>query len=266
MGTTVQWSPGISLGQLRANLAVNGRGLYIGTDGRRLIWAGPQQSMLVLGPPRSGKTSSLVVPNVLAAPGPALVTSNKANVLHATLASRAHLGRCWLLGPTGTTEPPPGAQLVRGRADPGVARAAAPPADLEQLDLAVLVPTSHPCLLPRPPAQWSPPGGGRRPTGQLRNQPIAALGAGQARYSPAGVSGGEEPTKIQAPGPSLVRARPSSLRAWSSPALPAFELDRSPVMAWQGTRRASTTPLGARKMPMPASLRRAGGTSIRKST
>jgi hypothetical protein len=216
VGTTVQWSPGISLGQLRANLAVNGRGLYIGTDGRRLIWAGPQQSMLVLGPPRSGKTSSLVVPNVLAAPGPALVTSNKANVLHATLASRAHLGRCWLLGPTGTTEPPPG--------------------------------------------------GGRRPTGQLRNQPIAALGAGQARYSPAGVSGGEEPTKIQAPGPSLVRARPSSLRAWSSPALPAFELDRSPVMAWQGTRRASTTPLGARKMPMPASLRRAGDTSTRKST
>ena len=74
---------------------------------------GPQQAMLALGPPRSGKTSTLVVPNVRAAPGPVLVTSTKADVLQATLASRSQLGRCWLLGPTGTTEPPPGAQLLR---------------------------------------------------------------------------------------------------------------------------------------------------------
>ena len=69
--------------------------------------------MLVLGPPRSGKTSTLVVPNVLAAPGPVLVTSTKPDVLHATLASRSQLGRCWALDPTGTIEPPPGAHLVR---------------------------------------------------------------------------------------------------------------------------------------------------------
>ena len=31
----------------------------------------------------------------------------------ATLASRSQLGRCWLLDPTGTLEPPPGAHLVR---------------------------------------------------------------------------------------------------------------------------------------------------------
>jgi type IV secretory pathway TraG/TraD family ATPase VirD4 len=98
---------------MRANLAHNGPELYIGTDGRRLIWAGPQQAMLVLGPPRSGKTSSLVMPNVLAAPGPVLVTSTKTDVLEATLASRSQLGRCWLLDPTGTIEPPPGARLVR---------------------------------------------------------------------------------------------------------------------------------------------------------
>jgi type IV secretory pathway TraG/TraD family ATPase VirD4 len=105
--------PEISLPQLRANLALNGPELYIGTDGRRLIWAGPQQAMLVLGPPRSGKTTTLVVPNVLAAPGPTLVTSTKADVLQATLASRSQLGRCWLLDPTGTVELPAGAQLVR---------------------------------------------------------------------------------------------------------------------------------------------------------
>ena len=107
------WGPEISLRQLRANLAVNGPELYVGTDGRRLIWAGPQQAMLVLGPPRSGKTSTLVVPNVLADPGPVLVTSTKTDVLHATLASRSQLGRCWLLDPTGTIDLPAGALPVR---------------------------------------------------------------------------------------------------------------------------------------------------------
>jgi type IV secretory pathway TraG/TraD family ATPase VirD4 len=98
---------------MRANLAWNGPELYVGTDGHRLIWAGAQQAMLVLGPPRSGKTSSLVVPNVLAAPGPVLVTSTKPDVLQATLASRAQMGRCWLLDPTGTVPVPPGVNLIR---------------------------------------------------------------------------------------------------------------------------------------------------------
>jgi type IV secretion system protein VirD4 len=107
------WVPEISLRQLQANLAINGPELYVGTDGRRLIWSGPQQALLVLGPPRSGKTSTLVVPNVLAAPGPVLVTSTKPDVLQATIAIRSQLGRCWLLDPTGTMEPPPGANLIR---------------------------------------------------------------------------------------------------------------------------------------------------------
>lgn len=107
------WAPDITLRQFRANLAVNGPELYVGTNGRRLIWAGPQQAMLVLGPPRSGKTSSIVVPNVLAAPGPVLVTSTKPDVLIATLASRQELGRCWLLDPSGTVEPHRGANVLR---------------------------------------------------------------------------------------------------------------------------------------------------------
>ena len=107
------WAPDIDLAEMRANLTCNGPQLYVGTDGRQLVWAGRQQAMLVLGPPRSGKTSSLVVPNVLAAPGPVLVTSTKPDVLHATLASRAELGRCWLLDPTGTVPTPPGANLIR---------------------------------------------------------------------------------------------------------------------------------------------------------
>lgn len=109
----VNWLPDISLRHMQANLAINGPELYVGTDGRRLIWAGPQQALLVLGPPRSGKTSTIVVPNVLAAPGPVIVTSTKTDVLRATLASRRQQGHCWLFDPSGTLEAPPGASVLR---------------------------------------------------------------------------------------------------------------------------------------------------------
>jgi type IV secretory pathway TraG/TraD family ATPase VirD4 len=98
---------------MRANLAGNGPELYIGATAAGLVWAGPQQAALVLGPPRSGKTSCLVVPNVLASPGPVVATSTKLDVLSATLASRLELGRCWLMDPTGTVPAPPGANLLR---------------------------------------------------------------------------------------------------------------------------------------------------------
>src|ERR1700756_1718477 len=41
-------------------------GLYLGESGRGPLLAGAEQGVLVLGPPRSGKTSALVVPNVIA--------------------------------------------------------------------------------------------------------------------------------------------------------------------------------------------------------
>ena len=107
------WVPGVSLREMRANLGWNGPELYVGTDGQRLVWGGPQQAVLVLGPPRSGKTSSLVVPNVLAAPGPVVVTSTKPDILQATLASRLALGRCWLFDPSGTVQVLPGANVLR---------------------------------------------------------------------------------------------------------------------------------------------------------
>lgn len=111
--TAPQWAAGVHLAEMRSNLAANGPELYLGADACGLAWAGPQQSALVLGPPRSGKTSSLVVPNVLAAPGPVVVTSTKLDVLRATLASRRQQGRCWLMDPTGTLEAPPGSLALR---------------------------------------------------------------------------------------------------------------------------------------------------------
>ncbi len=85
----------------------------VGAGPGGLVVAGPQQAVLVLGPPRSGKTSAIVVPNVLSAWGPVLSTSTKPDVLAATVAARMARGRCWLYDPTGTVALPPGLEPLR---------------------------------------------------------------------------------------------------------------------------------------------------------
>lgn len=51
--------------------------------------------------PRSGKTTSLAIPSILAAPGPVLLTSNKAagDAFTATYDARAAVGRVWAMDP-----------------------------------------------------------------------------------------------------------------------------------------------------------------------
>jgi type IV secretion system protein VirD4 len=80
------------------------RGVYLGHDLRGWCHASPQQSVMVLGPPRSGKTTSLIIPNVIASPGAVISTSTKPDVLDATIGARSQTGRCLLFDPTGTTE------------------------------------------------------------------------------------------------------------------------------------------------------------------
>ena len=94
-------------------------GLYLGETAGGPLLAGAEQGVLVLGPPRSGKTSALVVPNVLAAPGPVVSTSTKPDVLAATVARRQQLGRCWLYDPSGTVERPVGVDELRWSPVPG---------------------------------------------------------------------------------------------------------------------------------------------------
>jgi type IV secretion system protein VirD4 len=102
-----------ALEELRRYLLARGGGLYIGSGRGGLALAAPQHAALVLGPPRSGKTSTLVIPNVLAAPGAVLTTSTKPDILAATVERRARLGRCWLLDPTGTVRVPDGVTAIR---------------------------------------------------------------------------------------------------------------------------------------------------------
>jgi type IV secretion system protein VirD4 len=101
---------------LRVALDANergGHGIYLGhaDDGWRQ--SEPQHSVLVLGPPRSGKTSSLIIPNILGANGPVVTTSTKPDVLDATAAARAHLGRCHLFDPTASVPDRDGVHRLR---------------------------------------------------------------------------------------------------------------------------------------------------------
>lgn len=89
-------------------------GLYAGSDTAGAPWwCGPEQSMLVLGPPRSGKTTSVVVPCVLDAPAAVVSTSTKTDVLAATCFWRWMVGNCYLFDPSGETVVPPGVVPLR---------------------------------------------------------------------------------------------------------------------------------------------------------
>lgn len=101
------------LRSLQSHLAASGGRLYVGSVSSGLAFADLQHAVLVLGPPRAGKTTSLAVPNVLCAPGPVIVTSTKADILAATLRARSELGRCWLFDPTGTLTAPDGVRRLR---------------------------------------------------------------------------------------------------------------------------------------------------------
>lgn len=89
------------------------RQIYLGAGTAGPVLAPAEHSVLVLGPPRSGKTSSLVVPNVLAFPGPVVSSSTKPEVLKATVPSRSQRGECLLFDPTGSVDPPPGVRRIR---------------------------------------------------------------------------------------------------------------------------------------------------------
>ncbi len=100
------------LSAVRRAAAGAGSGIYLGAAGGGWAWAGPQRSTLVLGPSRSGKTSSLIIPNVLCAGGAVVSTSTKPDVMAATADARRTTGWTLLFDPSGTVVAPPGVQRV----------------------------------------------------------------------------------------------------------------------------------------------------------
>lgn len=74
-------------------------GLRLGRLGRTLLYAAEEDVMLHIAGPRSNKTSALVVPSALSAPGPLIATSNKVDLYLLTAALRAQVGRVFILDP-----------------------------------------------------------------------------------------------------------------------------------------------------------------------
>jgi len=110
--TTSQAERRFELAGLIARSRVAGNGVYLGMTPSGLAFAPRQHGALVLGPPRAGKTSAIVVPNVLAADGPVVAVSTKRDVLEETSDSRATLGRVLLFDPSGEIPAPPGVERV----------------------------------------------------------------------------------------------------------------------------------------------------------
>jgi type IV secretory pathway TraG/TraD family ATPase VirD4 len=71
---------------------------------REPVFSSDRSHLLVLGPPRSGKTSSLVIPNVKIFPGPVVVTSTKDDVFEAVLLERSKRGQVLLFDPSGLVD------------------------------------------------------------------------------------------------------------------------------------------------------------------
>jgi type IV secretion system protein VirD4 len=87
-------------------------GIYLGRSRASTVSSGSRRSTLVLGPTRSGKTSSLLVPNVLLAHNAVVTTSTKDDIARATSSQRAGVGHVLLFDPSGTVDPPPGVLRV----------------------------------------------------------------------------------------------------------------------------------------------------------
>ncbi len=83
-------------------------GAYLGMGARDPVFTGPEHACLIIGPPRSGKTSSTIIPAVSLWDGPAVTTSTKADIAHVTNNARRRHGQTWLWDPTGTVPLPPG--------------------------------------------------------------------------------------------------------------------------------------------------------------
>ncbi|MVO90309.1 TraM recognition domain-containing protein [Streptomyces sp. p1417] len=85
------------------HLAAKDTGVLLGNlqGTRHEVRMGYEDVAVAIMAPRSGKTTSLAIPSILNAPGPVLLTSNKAagDAFTATLDARAEAGRTWSMDP-----------------------------------------------------------------------------------------------------------------------------------------------------------------------
>lgn len=99
--------------------------LTLGRLGRGFVLAEPRHSLLVIGPPQTGKTTALAIPAILEWPGPVLATSSKSDVFEVTRAARSGRGPVMVYDPTGDTRISVGWTPLAGVSDWASAQAAA---------------------------------------------------------------------------------------------------------------------------------------------
>lgn len=88
-------------------------GAVLGWNGQTLETARPRGGVLVLGPPGSGKTSAVIIPSVMLAPGACVASSIKADIMNATSTVRGRVGKLWHFDPGGDEPTPHGVTPVR---------------------------------------------------------------------------------------------------------------------------------------------------------
>jgi type IV secretion system protein VirD4 len=81
-------------------------GYRLGSSGGVDCWASVEDSMLLLGPPRSGKGFNVVIPMILDSPGAVVTTSTRPDNLTVTLAARRLAGPVAVFDPEGLAPAP----------------------------------------------------------------------------------------------------------------------------------------------------------------
>lgn len=96
-------------------------GYRIGTSKGREVWASVEDSILLIGPPRSGKGLHIVIPAILDAPGAVVTTSTRPDNLTATFRARERVGPVAVFDPQRLAEGLPAGMRwspIRGCEDP----------------------------------------------------------------------------------------------------------------------------------------------------
>lgn len=96
-------------------------GYLIGSARGKQVWASVEDSILLIGPPRSGKGLHIVIPAILDAPGAVVTTSTRPDNLTATLRARQRIGPVAVFDPQHLAEGIPAGlrwSPIRGCADP----------------------------------------------------------------------------------------------------------------------------------------------------
>jgi len=101
---SARWARPHDLKPLRVRGPQPGR-LSLGVANRQLLAAEPRQSVIVIGPVQTGKTTGFAVPAILEWQGPVVATSVKTDLMRDTHAARSNRdgGNVWVYDPTGGT-------------------------------------------------------------------------------------------------------------------------------------------------------------------